>query len=125
MANESSSLGTNSSEVIENPSAALDGFVGYNLKRAYIHINADFRKVLEADDLPPRVFSTLSMVVESPGIKQIDVARLLGIKRSGLVAIVDGLEARGLVESSLSPNRPENSGVTAHRKGGGRLSPSS
>lgn len=85
------------------PSAALDGLIGYNLKRAYIHLNADFRRTLEADNLPPRVFSALSLVAENPGMKQTDVARLLGIERSGLVAIVDGLEARGLVERRPHP----------------------
>jgi DNA-binding MarR family transcriptional regulator len=63
------------------------------------------------------------MVVESPGIKQIDVARLLGIKRSGLVAIVDGLEARGLVGRRSHPTdrriqelQPTEKGEAVYRR---------
>jgi DNA-binding MarR family transcriptional regulator len=77
--------------------SALEGFVGYNLKRAYMAIDADFRATLAADALSPRIFAVLALTVENPGITQSDIARLLGIERSGLVNLVDSLEARGLV----------------------------
>lgn len=77
--------------------ADLEDFVGYNLKRAYVIVDADFRRALGADGLAPRVFSALSLIVHSPGITQSDLARTLGIERSGLVAITDDLEARGLI----------------------------
>lgn len=77
--------------------ADLEDFVGYNLKRAYVIVDADFRRALGEDGLAPRVFSALSLIVHSPGITQSDLARTLGIERSGLVAITDDLEARGFV----------------------------
>lgn len=76
---------------------ALDRLIGYNLKRVYITIQADFRETLAEEDISPRVFSVLSLAVETPGVTQSEVARLLGIERSGLVAIVDELERRGFV----------------------------
>ncbi|MHA7889119.1 MULTISPECIES: MarR family winged helix-turn-helix transcriptional regulator [Roseicyclus] len=77
--------------------ADLEDFVGYNLKRAYVIVDADFRRALGEDGLAPRVFSALSLIVHTPGITQSDLARRLGIERSGLVAIADELEARGFV----------------------------
>ena len=75
----------------------IERFVGYNLKRAYMILQADFRRALGEGGLSPRMFSALALAVDYPGISQADVARRLGIERSGLVAIFDALEARGLV----------------------------
>ncbi|MBX2855489.1 MAG: MarR family winged helix-turn-helix transcriptional regulator [Rhodobacteraceae bacterium] len=83
--------------------SVLESLVGYNLKRVYILMDSDFRRTFEGDDMPPRVFSTLAIISESPGVMQSEVARMLGIERSGLVAIVDGLEKRGLVERKPFP----------------------
>lgn len=86
--------------------AELDVFVGYNLKRAYVIVQQDFRKALGEDGLAPRVFSALSLVVQFPNITQSELARLLGIERSGLVAIVDELEQRGyLLRTTVQGDR--------------------
>ena len=103
MANNASKAAAARVDEIEAQASVLDRLIGYNLKRVYILMDADFRKTLEDDDMPPRVFSTLSIIVETPGVMQSDVARMLGIERSGLVAIVDGLEKRGLVERQPFP----------------------
>jgi len=81
----------------------LEDLVGYNLKRAYVILHADFRATLEEDDLAPRVFSALSLVVQYPNITQSELARMLGIERSGLVAIVDALETRGYLMRTTVP----------------------
>ena len=75
----------------------LDDLVGYNLKRAYMIVQADFRDTLGEDGLTARVFSALSLVVENPNITQSELAWTLRIERSGLVAIVDQLEERKLL----------------------------
>lgn len=85
------------SEVYRDPSD-LDGFIGYNLKRAYVIVEADFRRALGKDGLTPRGFSALTLVSQHPNVTQSELARMLGIERSGLVAIVDDLESRGYVE---------------------------
>ncbi|WP_430513496.1 MarR family winged helix-turn-helix transcriptional regulator [Pannonibacter phragmitetus] len=79
------------------PMEKLDQLIGYNLKRVYILVQNDFRQVLTDDDISPRMFSVLSMSVESAGITQSEVARQLGIERSGLVSIIDDMEKRGLL----------------------------
>jgi DNA-binding MarR family transcriptional regulator len=75
----------------------LETLVGYNLKRAYIVMHDDFQKALSEERLAPRVFAALSLVVQYPRETQSELARRLGIERSGLVALVDDLERRGLL----------------------------
>ena len=81
----------------------LEQFVGYNLKRAYVIVQADFRNALGQDALAPRVFSALSLAVQFPHISQSKLARKLGIERSGLVAIVDELEGLGYLSRATVP----------------------
>lgn len=76
----------------------LEEFIGYNLKRAYMIVQADFRRALGDEGLAPRGFSALALVVQFPNITQSGLARLLGIERSGLVALVDDLEQRGFLK---------------------------
>ena len=86
------------------PSAGvLERLIGYNLKRAYMLFLADFREVLGDEGMSPRVFSVLTVVVEAPHVTQSEVARKLGIERSGLVAIVNELEKRGYVRRTQVP----------------------
>ncbi|WP_439122766.1 MarR family winged helix-turn-helix transcriptional regulator [Marivita sp.] len=81
----------------------LEEFIGYNLKRAYVIVQADFRQALGEDGFAPRVFSALSLVVQYPNVTQSGLARMLGIERSGLVAIVDELEGRELLKRTNVP----------------------
>ena len=82
---------------------SIEGFHGYNLKRAYMVFRDDFRRVVGEAGLSPRVFSALSLIVETPDMTQSELARRLGIERSGLVAIVDELETRGLARRCPVP----------------------
>lgn len=81
----------------------LDSLIGYNLKRAYMLVQADFRTALGDDGLTPRVFSALALVVETPDITQSELSRILSIERSGLVAIIDQLEEAELVSRVAVP----------------------
>lgn len=90
--------------VDEAPRSDLEDLVGYNLKRAYVIVRSDFRAALGQDGFSPRVFSALSLAVHSPNITQSELARMLGIERSGLVAIVDELESRGYLERVAVPD---------------------
>ena len=94
---ENSNGGAETAAVTAEPMDKLDQLIGYNLKRVYILVQNDFRQVLTDDDISPRMFSVLSMSVESAGITQSEVARQLGIERSGLVSIIDDMERRGLL----------------------------
>ena len=92
----------------DHESAEVDGpqleeFIGYNLKRAYMIVLNDFRRSLGEGGLSPRLFSALSLVVQFPNITQSGLSRVLGIERSGLVALIDDLEARGYLERTHVP----------------------
>ena len=87
----------------EMAASDLEELIGYNLKRAYIIVQNDFREALGANGLSARVFSALSLTVRFPNITQAELARILGIERSGLVAIVDELEARGYLQRTSVP----------------------
>ncbi|MFC3615341.1 MarR family winged helix-turn-helix transcriptional regulator [Lutimaribacter marinistellae] len=79
---------------VDHSRSDLEDLIGYNLKRAYIIVQSDFRDALGADGMSARVFTALSLCVKYPNITQSELARMMGIERSGLVAIVDELEAR-------------------------------
>lgn len=81
----------------------LEDLIGYNLKRAYLIVSSDFKQTLGQDGFGPRVFSALSLVVQFPNITQSELARMLGIERSGLVAITDELEGQGLLKRVAVP----------------------
>lgn len=81
----------------------LEELIGYNLKRAYVIVRADFRKTLGEDGMSARVFSALSLCVRFPNITQSELARMMGIERSGLVAIVDELETKSYLRRVQVP----------------------
>lgn len=83
--------------------ADLEDLIGYNLKRAYIIVRTDFRDALGEDGMSARVFSALSLTVKYPNITQSGLARMMGIERSGLVAIVDELEAKNFLKRARVP----------------------
>lgn len=88
---------------ISSEASDLEALIGYNLKRAYVIVRAHFRDSLGPDAMSGRVFSALSLVVQSPQITQSALARMMGIERSGLVAIVDELEARAYLRRAAVP----------------------
>jgi len=101
----------------------LENLVGYNLKRAYVIVQNDFRNALGKDGLSARSFTALSLVVQNPEITQSELSRLLGIERSGLVAIVDELEQRKYISRATVPGDrrvqalvPLKAGIKAYSK---------
>lgn len=74
------------------------GLVGYRLRRAQLSVFQRFLAVFADLALRPAEFSTLVLVDENPGRKQTEIASALGVKRANFVTLVDGLQARGLLE---------------------------
>ncbi|MDU8912281.1 MarR family transcriptional regulator [Aestuariicoccus sp. MJ-SS9] len=101
----------------EDAEIDLEGLVGYNLKRAYVVVSSDFRRALGEDGFAPRQFSALSLIVQFPEIIQSELARKLGIERSGLVSIVDDLEGRGLVSRMPVPGDRRVQALTPTKDG--------
>lgn len=76
--------------------------VGYRLRRAQLSVFQDFNETFASRDLRPSDFAVLMILLRNPGLKQSEVAESLGIQRANFVAIVDGLENRGLIERRKS-----------------------
>ena len=87
----------------ESDESDLEHLIGYNLKRAYLVVQSDFRNALGEDGFSTRVFAALSLAVTFPQITQTALAAKMGIERSGLVAIVDELERKGLLTRMAVP----------------------
>ncbi len=75
-----------------------EGIVGYKLRRAQLVVFHDFLQTFARMKIRPAEFSVLSMIARTPGLKQTEIAEALGIKRANFVALMDGLEARGLAD---------------------------
>lgn len=76
----------------------MDAIIGYKLRRAQLSVFQDFLQTFAKMKLRPAEFSVLAMIADTPGQKQTEIAGQLGIKRANFVALMDGLERRGLAE---------------------------
>lgn len=83
----------------------LDDLIGYAVRRAQLSIYVDFDSSLAAEDITPQRFSSLVIIESNPGISQTRLAEVMGIARSGVVAIIDRFEKNGLVERQASGDR--------------------
>jgi DNA-binding MarR family transcriptional regulator len=82
----------------------MDSIVGYKLRRAQLAVFQDFIESFSNLSLRPAEFSVLALIGRKPGQKQSEIAEQLGIKRANFVALMDGLEQRGLAERRKSEN---------------------
>jgi DNA-binding MarR family transcriptional regulator len=76
----------------------LTGLVGFHLRQAQIAVFRDFAATMGALDVSPGLFAVLVLVEANPGLSQSELARAVHLDRSSVVAVVDKLERRGLVE---------------------------
>jgi DNA-binding MarR family transcriptional regulator len=92
----------------------LLGFVGYNVRRANIVIQALFDKEMERHDLRQGEFSVLSVVKNNPGINQRTLAEAVAVAPPNLATLLDRLEARGLLirQRSTDDKRVQHVGLT-------------
>lgn len=83
----------------------LDDLIGYAVRRAQISIYEDFTSSLADEGITPQRFSSLVIIENNPGISQTRLSEVMGIARSGVVAIIDKFEDAGLVERQASGDR--------------------
>src|SRR5580692_313346 len=86
----------------ETDLAGLDSHVGYMLRRAQLAVFGDFIACQHGAVTRPGQFSILAVIDRNPGLSQSRVCAALGIKRANLVAVIDELEASGLVRRDSS-----------------------
>ncbi|MGH6648226.1 MarR family winged helix-turn-helix transcriptional regulator [Aquabacterium sp.] len=76
----------------------LDSLVGYGVRRAQIAVYNGFLPALEAWNITPPRFSALVIISRNKGLKLTELAEVLGIARSGVVALIDTLSQMGYVD---------------------------
>jgi DNA-binding MarR family transcriptional regulator len=89
----------------ETPTLELDGLqdlLGFQLRMAHIAMHRDFAATMADTGLTQKQFATLILIRANPGVSQADIAVLLGTDRATMMALIDRLEERELVERRRS-----------------------
>lgn len=81
----------------------LHDLVGYQLRLAQLALFRDFSDAFAELDVTPGLFGALVVIDENPGLKQNELSRAINLDRSTVVAVVDKLERRELVERRTLP----------------------
>jgi len=77
---------------------ALDGHLGYFIRRIQVWVFQDFIRALSAIDISPAQFSVLVVISANPGLSQAELATTLGIERARLARLLHRLQGRGLIQ---------------------------
>ncbi|MCD7059012.1 MarR family winged helix-turn-helix transcriptional regulator [Pelagibacterium xiamenense] len=76
----------------------VTSILGFQLRRAQLSVFQRFQQHFKEHDIRPAEYSVLTLIAHNPGCKQIDIARVLGIKRANFAALMNRLDARGWTE---------------------------
>jgi DNA-binding MarR family transcriptional regulator len=82
---------------------ARDGGVAFLLAQLGAHAATEFAERLRPLDLTPPQAGVLRRIAHAPGESQRALADALGMHAPRLVALIDDLESRGLVQRSRDP----------------------
>jgi len=77
---------------------ALDGHLGYFIRRVQVWVFQDFIRTLAQIDISPAQFSVLVVISANPGLSQAELATTLGIERARLARLLHRLQRRGLIQ---------------------------
>lgn len=83
-------------EAIRLP-AQVTRSIGYAVRRAQMRVYEGFFAALTDLDTTPTRYTLMLLIRENPGIRSVDLARLLGVARSRMVKLIDDLESRNLI----------------------------
>ena len=90
----------------EGPAELVDGgleaLLGFHVRMANVAIYRDFTAAMSKLDITQRQAATLSLVEANPGTSQVAIANKLNSDRATIMAMVDRLEARGLLTRTRS-----------------------
>jgi DNA-binding MarR family transcriptional regulator len=91
--------------------------LGYLLKHAQLRFAQLTSAELEPLRIGPREWAALNCLDEQHGLSQREVADLLGVDRTTMVALVDELQAKGWVKRHPQPDDRRKNNVGLTRKG--------
>jgi len=84
---------------------ALDGHLGYYVRRLQLWIFKDFVQTLASLKVKPAQYSVLLLIEANPGASQSAIARQLHIEPARLARMLHGLQERGWVARLASDGR--------------------
>jgi DNA-binding MarR family transcriptional regulator len=87
----------------DRPPEELAGYTGFLLGYLGEKSRRRFIAMLEPHGFDPREFGLMTVIMNRPGTTQQDLAALAQIDPSSMVAVLDGLEERGVVERRVDP----------------------
>ena len=83
---------------------ALEAFVGYNTRRAWLVVSAIFADRMAAFGLKQVDFSVLSLLAHNPGATSRQLCATLDILPPNLVSLIAAMDGRGLIERRPHPH---------------------
>ncbi|MGD9952431.1 MAG: MarR family winged helix-turn-helix transcriptional regulator [Burkholderiales bacterium] len=95
----------------------LEELLGYSLRRAQVAMFLAFHAATRGQEITPPRFTALVVIGANPGINQSVLGRVLGIARSGAMALANWFETRGWVERRRSPGDGRAWGLHLTRRG--------
>jgi DNA-binding MarR family transcriptional regulator len=95
----------------------LPTLLGYQLRRAQIAVFQNFARAMADLDITPGRFGVLEVIAANAGLSQSELGAILGIDRSTVVAVIDRLEADGLVRRLKAPNDRRSHALQLSEKG--------
>ena len=95
----------------------LNELMTYHLRRAQVSAFGNFADKMQETQITPGQFGVMALIDSNEGISQSAVARALGVERSTMVAIIDGLEKRELVLRQPSPTDRRSNALVLSDKG--------
>ncbi|MEU1597110.1 MarR family transcriptional regulator [Streptomyces sp. NPDC005708] len=85
------------------PPEVLTSRLGYLLKHAYLRLTEESSRALAPHGIDGRELAVLAVLDAHDELSQLEAAGKLGIDRTTMVALVDALEDKELVERRRSP----------------------
>ena len=76
---------------------AIETVLGYTLRRAQALETALYADTVGRSGVRPVQFTLLLLIRDNPGVRAIDLARVLDIRRANMVALIQELETQGWV----------------------------
>ena len=97
--------------------AHLEALLGYNTRRAALHIIGAFMQNMAEFELRPAEFSVLSLIRHNPGITSRQLCAALNILPPNLVVILKQFEKRSLIARKPHPTDGRAIGLSLTDKG--------
>lgn len=95
----------------------LQTLLGYNARRAALHIIEGFLERMAEFGLRPVDFSVMSVIHHNPGVTSRQLCATLNLLPPNLVGLIQSLEARGLIQRQPHPTDGRAMGLHPTAKG--------